>query len=158
MDSPCQNHGFPVRHKLWECELLKRFISKPPAKKVKPKEPAKPAEQEVPTEDFLETMGCIMIFDRAEAYGDKRRLKVAHREVYVAEPVIPRYLQWSEFPIVFDCRDHSNKIPHLGIYPLIVEPIVGSKRLTKVLMDGGSSLNIMYVETFDGLGIACFAL
>jgi len=34
-----------------------------------------------------------------------------------------------------------------------VEPIVSSKRLTRVLMDGGSGLNIMYVETFDALGI-----
>jgi hypothetical protein len=33
MDSLCQSHGFPVRHKLRECELLKRFISNPPAKK-----------------------------------------------------------------------------------------------------------------------------
>lgn len=36
--------------------------------------------------------------------------------------------------------------------------MVGSKHLSKVLMDGGSSLNIMYVETFDGLGIARSAL
>jgi hypothetical protein len=30
MDSLCHSHGFPIHHKLWECELLKRFISKPP--------------------------------------------------------------------------------------------------------------------------------
>jgi hypothetical protein len=47
------------------------------------------------------------------------------------------YLQWSEFLIVFDRRDHPNVIPHPEMYPLIVEPIVGSKCLTKVLMDGG---------------------
>jgi hypothetical protein len=32
-------------------------------------------------------------------------------------------------------------------YLLVVDPIVGMKWLTKVLMDGGSSLNIMYDET-----------
>jgi hypothetical protein len=31
---------------------------------------------------------------------------------------------------------------------------VGSKRLSKVLMDGASVLNVMDVETFHGLGIA----
>jgi hypothetical protein len=36
---------------------------------------------------------------------------------------------------------------------LIIELIVGSNCLSKVLMDGGSGLNIMYVETFNGLGI-----
>ena len=31
--------------------------------------------------------------------------------------------------------------------------IIGTKRLTKVLMDGGSGLNIMYSETLDAMGI-----
>ena len=35
----------------------------------------------------------------------------------------------------------------------LVDPIIGTKRLTKVLMDGGSSLNIMYTETLDAMGI-----
>jgi hypothetical protein len=56
--------------------------------------------------------------------------------------------------IVFNHHDHLRKIPHPGTYPLIVKPIVGSKHLYRVLMDGESSLNIMYVEPFDGLGIA----
>ena len=44
-------------------------------------------------------------------------------------------------------------IPHLGRYPLVIDPIVGPKRLIKVLMDGGSSLNIMYAKTLDEMGI-----
>jgi hypothetical protein len=35
----------------------------------------------------------------------------------------------------------------------VVDPIIGTKRLTKVLMDGGSGLNIMYAETLDSMGI-----
>ena len=35
----------------------------------------------------------------------------------------------------------------------MVDPIIGMKWLTKVLMDGGSGLNIMYVETLDAMGI-----
>ena len=35
----------------------------------------------------------------------------------------------------------------------MVDPIIGMKRLTKVLMDGGSGLNIMYAETLDAMGI-----
>jgi hypothetical protein len=42
--------------------------------------------------------------------------------------------------------------PHPEAYPLVVEPIVGLKRLTKVLMDEGSNLNIMYIQTFKRLG------
>ena len=35
----------------------------------------------------------------------------------------------------------------------MVDPIIGTKRLTKVLMDGGSDLNIMYAETLDAMGV-----
>ena len=35
----------------------------------------------------------------------------------------------------------------------MVDPIIGMKRLTKMLMDGGSGLNIMYAETLDAMGI-----
>ena len=40
-----------------------------------------------------------------------------------------------------------------GRYPLIVDPIIGKKRLTKVLMDGGSGLNILYIDTLDAMHI-----
>ena len=35
----------------------------------------------------------------------------------------------------------------------MVDLIVGPKRLTKVLMDGGSGLNIMYAKMLDEMGI-----
>jgi hypothetical protein len=38
-------------------------------------------------------------------------------------------------------------VPSPGKYPLVVDPVIGNVRLTKVLMDGGSCLNIIYAET-----------
>ena len=35
----------------------------------------------------------------------------------------------------------------------MVDLIVGMRCLSKVLMDGGSGLNIMYAETLDAMGI-----
>ena len=34
----------------------------------------------------------------------------------------------------------------------MVDPIIGMKRLTKVLMDRGSGLNIMYAKTLNEMG------
>jgi hypothetical protein len=59
----------------------------------------------------------------------------------------------SRSTITFDHFDHSDSILHLGRYPLIMDPIIDKKRLSKVLMDGGNGLNIMYVETLDAMGI-----
>jgi hypothetical protein len=44
-------------------------------------------------------------------------------------------------------------VPSPGKYPLVVDPVIGNVRLTKVLMDGGSSLNIIYAETLGLLRI-----
>jgi hypothetical protein len=44
-------------------------------------------------------------------------------------------------------------VPSPGRYPLVVDPVIGNVRLTKVLMDRGSSLNIIYAETLGLLGI-----
>jgi len=63
---------------------------------------------------------------------------------------VPQYLSWS---FTFDREDHPDKVVAPGVYPLVVDPIIVNTRLSKVLMDGGSSLNLIYLETLDLLGI-----
>jgi hypothetical protein len=73
--------------------------------------------------------------------------------MYVAEPAMLAFLRWSRSPITFDRSDHPDSIPHPGRYPLVVDPIIDKKRLSKVLMDGGSGLNIIYAETLNAMGL-----
>ena len=49
--------------------------------------------------------------------------------------------------------DHPSHVVRPGRYLLVGDPIVYKKRLTKVLMDGGSGLNILYVDTLDAMRI-----
>jgi hypothetical protein len=44
-------------------------------------------------------------------------------------------------------------VPSPRKYLLVVDPVIGNIRLTKVLMDGGSSLNIIYAEILGLLQI-----
>jgi hypothetical protein len=39
------------------------------------------------------------------------------------------------------------------LYPHVVEPDIGNTRFSKVLMDGGSNLNILYVHSLELMGI-----
>jgi hypothetical protein len=64
-------------------------------------------------------------------------------------PAIPEYLKWSEIPITFNRSDHPDFIPNPGRYPLIVCPIIKDVELNRVLIDGGSSLKILFPKTFD---------
>jgi hypothetical protein len=75
------------------------------------------------------------------------------REVYATEPATPAYLDWFDAAITFDRDDHPVRVPHPGQYPLIVDPVIANTRLSKVLMDGGSGLNIFYADTLDMMGI-----
>jgi hypothetical protein len=70
--------------------------------------------------------------------------------VKVATPV---YLDWSDKPITFDQDDHPDYVPNPGRYPLVVDPIISNARLSKVLIDGGSSLNIIYAKTLGLLEV-----
>ena len=66
---------------------------------------------------------------------------------------VPSFLSWSDSSITFDQRDHPSHIAPPGRYPLVVDPIIHKKHLTKVLMDGGSGLNILYIDTLDAMRI-----
>jgi hypothetical protein len=69
-------------------------------------------------------------------------------------PATPEYLKWLGVPITFDRSDHLDFIPKLGRYPLIICPIVKDVRLNRVLIDLGSSLNILFLKTFDQMGFS----
>ena len=56
-------------------------------------------------------------------------------------------------PITFDCRDHLTSICHGGSAALVLDPIIDGFNLTRVLMDGGSSLNLLYQDTVHRMGI-----
>ena len=96
---------------------------------------------------FPDPEECILIFGGSDAVYSKRQHKVSYREARVAETAVPTFLCWSESPITFDQRDHPSHIARPGRYLLIIDPIIRKKCLTKVLMDGGSGLNILYVDT-----------
>ena len=104
-------------------------------------------------DNFPDPKECLMIFGGSDVIYSKRQHKVSYREACIAETAVPTFLRWSESPIAFDQRDHPSHVTRPGRYPLIVDPIVRKKRLTKVLMDGGSGLNILYVDTFDAMRI-----
>ena len=102
---------------------------------------------------FLMLDGSLMIFGGSVAYDSKRHQKLSCCEVYTAEPTMPTFLRWSESAITFDRTNHLESVPQPRRYPLVLDPIIDTKWLTKVLMDGGSGVNIIYAKTLDAMGI-----
>jgi hypothetical protein len=154
LEGPYPNHAYPIKHAYMDCGLMKKFLSGGSKKgDGKKKSDLLGDDAEEKEDTFLEETGCLMIFSRPATYDSKHRQKLTCHEVYVAELATPAFLRWSRSTITFDHSDYLDGVLHPVRYPLVVDPIINKKRLSKVLMDGGSRLNIMYVETLDAKGI-----
>jgi hypothetical protein len=77
----------------------------------------------------------------------KRSQKATRQEVLNIEPAVPTPLRWSEVPITFSCADHWTSFSEPGRFPLVLKPVVAGSRLNKVLIDGGSGLNVLFTKT-----------
>jgi hypothetical protein len=64
---------------------------------------------------------------------------------------------WSDQEITWSFKDHPKIMPNPGGYALVVDPIMHGPmtrvKFSKVLIDNGSSINIMYRHTMHTHGI-----
>jgi hypothetical protein len=63
------------------------------------------------------------------------------------EPAVPTPLRWSEVPITFSRADQWTSFSEPGRFPLVLKPVVAGSKLNKVLIDGGSRLNVLFTKT-----------
>jgi hypothetical protein len=63
------------------------------------------------------------------------------------EPAVPTPLRWSEVPITFYRADQWTSFSDPGRFPLVLKPVVAGSKLNKVLIDGGSGLNVLFTKT-----------
>jgi hypothetical protein len=152
LKEPCPYHKGPMNHNLEDYHMLRRYFESLGIKKDDKKEDPKEKDDDK-DKGFPEIHDCFMIYGGPSTHLSTRHCKREHREIFSVQLVIPLFLDWSETAITFDRDDHSDYVPNPGVYPLVVDPIITNTRLTKVLMDGGSSLNIIYAQTLDLLGI-----
>jgi hypothetical protein len=140
----CPYHRGPVKHTLEECNMLRRYFNKAGPSTEGGKDQGNNKKGGDKEEEFPEVHNCFMIYDGQVANALAWHRKQERREVCSVKVATPVYLDWSDKPITFDQGDHPDCVPSPGRYPLVVDPVIGNARLTKVLMDGGSSLNIIY--------------
>jgi hypothetical protein len=73
--------------------------------------------------------------------------KATRREVLSIEPSAPTPLRWSEVPITFSRGDQWTCFSEPGRFLLVLKSVVAGSRLNKVLIDGGSELNVLFTKT-----------
>jgi hypothetical protein len=149
LKKPCPYHKMPVNHTLEQCAMLKKYYSRAAVKDGEAKKDGGDGD----AGGFPVVENVFPFFGGPTVDMSNSQHKRERHEVVAAKKDPPSFLDWSEDAITFSSEDHPNCIPNLGQYPLVVDPVIGNARFSKVLMDGGSSLNILYAHTLRLLGI-----
>jgi hypothetical protein len=97
-------------------------------------------------DNFLAVVEQCHVFTTPEK--DKRNDLWYEAEVNAIMPAEPQYMHWSEAAITWGREDHPPLMPSPGEYTLVLDPIVRSdthtSHFSRVLIDGGSSINLLY--------------
>ncbi|XP_052133983.1 uncharacterized protein LOC127752613 [Oryza glaberrima] len=62
-------------------------------------------------------------------------------------------MKWSQHKIEFSEADHPKIATTPGRYPIMVEPTIRNIKVARVLIDGRSSINLLFASTLDAMGI-----
>jgi hypothetical protein len=63
----------------------------------------------------------------------------------------PRFPAWSHREISFTHEDQWAVIPKPGRFPLVLDPYINSVHFERVLIDGGSSIDILFRNSLPAL-------
>ena len=97
------------------------------------------------------------IFDRIASTESRRERKLTTWWVLAVATedtaANPSYHPWSKVPITFSRANQWADIPYTGRFPLILDATVQKVLFRKVLIDGGSALNLLFTGALKELGL-----
>src|ERR1043165_5894599 len=96
-----------------------------------------------------------------EGRPSNRKQKQVTRQIFLAtsvHPTVLEYLRGSETEITFSRDDHPPVIPRLRHAALVLEAIIGNYDMSRVFMDGGSGIDIIFTQTLEEMLIQRSAL
>ena len=95
------------------------------------------------------TSTVLTVFETFASNNMRKRTLYSLAKVYQVATINP----WSDTAITFNTSDQPKFRTARAPAALVLSPIVDGFRLTKVLMDGGSGLNLIYEETLQKMEI-----
>jgi hypothetical protein len=139
-----------ANHAAIDCYHLRKIFSNPGGGKKN----KKPVDKEPEDDDqgdqmhnanFQDASKTVnVIFGGDGDFGSKREQKLLLREIMSVEPAARRPLRWSKV---------SSRSPAMTSGQASQSPVVAEVRLTKVLINGGSGLNLIFPSTLRKMGL-----
>ena len=94
--------------------------------------------------------GLAIVESRRDRKLTTHRVLAVNTEDAIADP---SYLPWSEVPITFSRADQWADTPYAGRFSLVLDATVQKVLFRKVLVDGGSTLNLLFTGALRELGL-----
>ena len=139
LSGPCKIHsteGVTPTHSLRACWILRQV--------------AKSGEELLAPENQPNSTSTVLtVFENFASNNMRKQTLCSLAEVYQVATINP----WSDTAITFNASDEPKFRTARAPAALVLSPIVDGFRLTKVLMDGGSGLNLIYEETLRKMEI-----
>ena len=166
LDAPSKHHSGarPSTHTLRQCAITKRIargdIPPPPAPapgagQPRPPPPSPLAGGAMRDDPYPAQNAPYVVF--TSLGNDKRSERLHRQEVNTVIPAKTEYMHCSERLVTWTREDHPAVMPNPGGYALVLNPTIAAHRRTckfsRVLMDGGSSINILYRDTMTKLSL-----
>lgn len=104
---------------------------------------------------YIDTTGIVSMIQKGRP--SNRAQKVISRQVYMAEKISPptiEYLNWSAQDIGLTQAEHLPQVPRPGQSAMILPAVIAGFEVSRVLIDGGSSLNLMFADTLRKMNIS----
>ena len=93
--------------------------------------------------------GTVMTESKREHKALRQKcLKVCSADERLSDPRLP---PWSHREITFSRQDRWAAIPEPGRFPLVVDPCINKVHFERVLVDGGSSINLLFRNSLKHL-------
>jgi hypothetical protein len=155
MHKQCPIHP-KSRHTLFECVTVCKSLNAPPLPqggKRKDQEDDEGGDKSG-AQDFQDPKNIInVIFGGDGGFPSKRAQKLTLCEILSVEPATTRPLRYSEVLISFSRDDQWTSFSELGKFPLVLDPVVVGSQLTRILIDGGNGLNLLFASTLKKMGL-----
>lgn len=116
---------------------------------------AVPANNSNPPNGYTDSSRVVNMIKKSRP--PNRQQKIITRQVNLtmqAPPPMPEYLDWSDQYIGFGREVHPYKILRLGHSPLVLDTQIGGYDCSRVFLDAGSALNLIYAETLRAMNIS----
>ena len=96
----------------------------------------------------------MFMIQRGSPYNrDQKQITKQVNLAVKAPPAIPNFLRSSHQSVAFSRHDHPPQVPRPGHSALVLDAQIGGFAMSRVFMDGGSGINIIFADTLRGMNI-----